>query len=835
MPAPWEPEAKLYLYKDGTGLWAVSPESSDPFYGDGLDLLKKVSKIETTVKALWTLESKGLRLDTRVSDSRLITDYEVLHSRREEFNKFCMKCNDRVRQREVNIEVASHLCTLPVDHPQWWAFCGQFLHSCSAKELEHYTGAQVRGVRGHVMFVPFYDLPGRPVGMRVYIYRGNRVKSFYLTFDRMHGTEVAHGGIAMGDTTRYDGNVVIAVDNMDLAFTVQQQRAKTAMSPLPLVVYNSKTDQWPILSQRVVFWAPARNMKAFVQARKIPNAAVTLELGSLSLEKVLMQHGDIHTWYSSVIRDAKPWMRAFKEYLVSLDVEHIDAALEEMQLTSVEKGQLLFECSPKERELINSSANFVEVEDCTYIGSTRIVERDNQWFSAQRNGSLSQVSNTTFRIKQSATFDKLGEFLVGELKHGDKTVEFFAPLGEISRNAGSWLRRWMIQNGVGVLRVVKSWESKLLDIALSFNDCAIEHIEGDAKVGWSKDLTKFQLPGLSVTGGGIDMTSKFFPMNGLAGENMDGTLVPRPILRKLLADTPFNRYFWALTALSLYNTTARFLKKPDRRVAVVGDSSFLELFCEAVGLSYEIVPGFVRSTQPKTMPDHDIPTGIQAVGEPSIVFKWAESIKSKNVIIPMSVFEAHTLMQPGWVMLPVQPGRWDRETTQNLQGLIPALIAQFQLLEGKKDMATLEATIATIKAYVAARFTNDDKPVSCEIIDDIQFVVRYDSMAGKELTDVERVMHYLFAMYVSGRVKLLTASRGRTASGKTILAAKSEMLVSRAVFQDHAGRGIGSLLTQVTPEFRKIIKADQDGVVHFKRAAWDAAFKAWEEKVRKFI
>lgn len=803
---------KLYLYPDDDGIWGVCEELD--FYGDTVEIMKHHFGVRSLEQVLWKLEETGCINDRREITDKVITSYEIARTKRRNSLKFWSKCQNQMHELDCDPNILKEIGAFPDDSWQWWEGFGRFLGSAKKDELEKTLGKSLGIKAKDVVILPYFDLPQRLCMLKVlYIQHGE-----LCCLDKpLIGREC--GGLFMSETVPYGTDIAIALDDPLLQLDIQYRRMRISSKPFPLIGYNKDTKYWPIWSTRLVFWGLEPTADMFKQARKNPQSAISTPQKAVDYLKLIDEN--VQGWFQCVMADAKPWMTALKEHLINIEQEYAEALLDQLQLTSEERGMLLYECDHDEKKVLQGLLSTEGIQKYVMIGDQKFIERENCWYATTPKGRLQRISNAIFTIDKSADFGSLGMYLIGTLSFENDTQIFRAPLNDFKKNPVAWLTKFMLDRGMGILQTIKAWNGRLLDVAYAFSASKIEHIVCSSKIGWSEDKTRFRFPTLTLYNGLIDDGDIGIPHGeGMPCLNVTEKTVAATYLQKLLAINNANRYFWAIFAMAVYNTCAVYFGLSKKKFGTIGNNKFVDIVSSALGLStvQPVVSSHGLRKTLRAIQCHDIPYFIRPESHFNMLAEWLEDIVDKNVIVGLTTAQAFTLGNKKWSFLPVKDVEDDISYMTEFDNLIPVLIKGVQRSTVETVEDPIKFALGIMKDWISGKIKDAD----LTIIDEAALLLRHHTPLGR-ISEGEKFVSTLVSLMKEGKIKV--GRTGYTKAFHEISIGDTVITVSRSVFSHLP---VSSQDTTIKALEKEGLLDDSDiSCLKIPRGKWDSICSTW--------
>lgn len=631
-------EHRFRVHPDESAVWGSCDTCG--FTGDGIDILKAKYNVQSIEAVLNRLEKSGAVEDV---PRDLILDYQMLKAKRDGWTQFMKEARENLSQHGCDNRVLSHMQASPPFNKDWYDGFGKFAGSARRELLCEMFGLSLNRQANDILILPYYDLPGRIANVRLVSYNSKGL----VISDRPTNRS---GGLFMLDTVSPSDEYVIAVEDPATACHLQLRQVANSPTTLPIVAWHPATTYWPIAPKRIIFWSPAPSVDTFNQARRLPGAHICTPSTTLDFNAILQERG-IKSWVHHVMMGSKPWALALKDTLLGMDEDAAIRFARTLEITPLETGELLFECTHDEKVVLTNILDLrSSVKNCT-IGDTKVIERDNAWWTHTDKGRLIQVTNSVFQLEHSANYGSKGSYLVGTVTVGERTERFMAPAEEFMSSPSRWLRRFALQKGMGLIQVTNGWDKRLVSIATTFHPEKIQHIESKAIVGWSDNLSRFSFPSVSLTGGRVDECDLGLPTDNMPCTKVTGHPTQRSVWKQFTDDTLVNRVFWAIAGCAAMNMSSRLLGHDQRKIGVIGQQRSLSTIASVLGLCTEHLGNPSGAQKLNELLVHDVPLCLYPMGGFGQFINWLEGSGVKNVIVPMSYTQATLIGGNDWMFV----------------------------------------------------------------------------------------------------------------------------------------------------------------------------------------
>jgi len=324
----------------------------------------------------------------------------------------------------------------------------------------------------------------------------------------------------------------------------------------------------------------------------------------------------------------------------------------ELDITPMESGEVFFECTASERERLSEILDLRASVRNTMLGDSKIIDRDNAWWTYTDKGRFVRVFNAPFSIDQSAHYEGKGSYLIGTVTTERKSERFMAPADVFMASPTKWLSKFALKHGMGLVRVMPGWDAKLIDISFQFNSEDIKHTDATAIVGWSDSFDSFRFPNLSLINGKVDECDMGLPTDDMPCVRVTGHPTKRSTWSAFTEDSPSNRVFWALMSCVAMNTSSRLLGHEPKKIGVIGPQRNLSLVATALNLPLvQAASANSISKRVGVYSMHDIPVCVVPTCGFKAFVNWLEGSGVRNILIHLGHLQAALLGGMDWVFV----------------------------------------------------------------------------------------------------------------------------------------------------------------------------------------
>lgn len=634
---PVNPEHKAVLHPDNSSVWAACQECG--FTGDSIDILRLKFKVQSVESVVLQLEQSG-HIKSISRDT--VAAYQMSKAKRTSWAKFIEESKQRLVKNQCDRRILAEFNALPPFRREWEEGFGKFAGAASRTELHQLLGTSLAKTSEDMLVLPYYDMPGRPANLRIVSYNSRGLSFVDKPMNRA-------GGLFMMETVPAGAEYAIAVDDPMIACKLQMHRMNSVLTPLPIVAWHPDLTYWPITPKRTVFWAPIPSVAMFNQARKVMGACICTPSNTVDFDKIL-QHKETKNWVHHVLVNSRPWVVALKEHLLAMDQAAAIMFAKDLDITPLEIGELLFECTQDEKQNLAGILDLRSSVKNVMVGDTKVIERDNAWWTHTEKGRLIRVLNATFSLEKSAHYDTKGSYLIGSMNMNDKTERFMAPASEFMSSPTRWLRAFGLRKGMGLLQTYAQWDNKLVDIATSLNPEKMTHVEGKAVVGWSPDMTKFSFPNVTLTNGRVDECDLGLPTDDMPCVGVTGHPTQRSTWKDFMEDTSVNRVFWSTLAGVAANICAKHGGYTPKRLGIIGPQRNMTLMAATLDMQcIQASPKTANKINAHSC--HDVPIGVLPQGPFKSFIDWLDVAGVYNIMVNLSHPQAALIGGKSWLFI----------------------------------------------------------------------------------------------------------------------------------------------------------------------------------------
>jgi len=804
---PVNSEHKFTLHPDDGSIWGSCGECG--FSGDSVDILQAKFRNLSVESVITRLEKDGLIKDV---SRELIMAYQLYRVKRNSWSKFLDDARKDLCNYGFDMRVLDAFGAPPPFKREWQEGFGKFVGRASRAALADMLNSSMTQIHRDMLILPYYDMPGRIANIRLVSYNKRGLAYSDKATNRS-------GGLFMLDSVSPSPEYVIAVDDPILACQIQMRRMESSLVNLPIVAWHPDTKYWPISPKRTVFWAPDPTVAMYRQARLVPGAYVCAQRNNINFESLLRER-DAKSWVHHVMVDSQPWALALKNTLLSMSELGAIKFAKELEITPLETGEILFECDSDEK------ARLVDVLDLRLSvrnimsGDSKIVERDNAWWTYTEKGRIVRVCNAPFAITKSAHYADKGSYLMGAVTVDGRSEQFMAPADTFMLSPTKWLRKFALRNGMGLVHTLPGWDAKLLDVSTKFNNEKIVHVDRKAVVGWSDSMDSFSFPKLCLINGKVDECDIGMPTDGMPCTKVTGHPTQRSVWSEFMKHTPANRVFWSVLSCISVNMASRLLGHPVRKVGVIGPQRHLSLVCSALDLGVvhaASTTGMSKKLNPYL--GHDVPVCLQPTCSFKALINWLEGSGVSNVLVSLSRAQASMLCGADWVFVDARDMSGSVAHLHAGTNLIADMVRVLQGI-GKLDKELTESGFLSLVASWARLNKCDHDNL---VITGAKELIARGSVYGA-LNMCESFLFALFTAIMENQVSVSRSTLARKLGDVDI----SEKLVrvSKNVLQKMATLISPGVLTKELSAFNCLQKSTSAEWL-ISRQSWDEQYARW--------
>jgi len=539
------------------------------FSGDSIELYQAGHGLKTPQDAVVELDRGNLlNVQTELSHAVVRSYVSYYIARRRKFTDFLERAQKQaidVHRAWLEIMQQNHIWQA-YSPTEWHQELGRFVGGATKKDLEA-LALEVNIPQGfsHFIVCPFYDVPGRLASLYLLGRRQN------LRVNLQEREAEREDGLMMLDANELHDDIVIALDDPIIALQMQRKNFADDSVPLKLVVYGQHTIKaWQSLSaRRIIFWNEEQGVDLFMQARKHPRAYIARRPQSTNIYD-LMQWKSLPVLLKAFRDSSVPWLEALKDFILEKPNDEVLETVRRLELTAYEMSRMLEICTADERARVQAILGDKPPDRYVHIAKMRVVEADGAWWIIRKN-QRELGCNAVIRIdKAKHAKDSSTNIYEGTVIANGKTVRFNDDMEDVEKKPLDWLRKKMMEGGLGVPVVQNSLKSHLITIAKQFHEPV--YVQGFSRVGWYSEEQAFIFPNFSIMDGRI--TDSAYAMSTLHSRIPAAHVYPLSYSEgdwdEALKKTPENAALWAGLASVMSNIVAPVVGVEPQMVGFVG-------------------------------------------------------------------------------------------------------------------------------------------------------------------------------------------------------------------------------------------------------------------------
>lgn len=798
---------KATLHPDNTAVWAVCQECG--FTGDSVDILKAKYQTQSVESVVIRLEHSGMMKSV---PRELVADYQLAKVRRASWTNFINESRHKLAKEQCDQRILQEFGALPPFRKEWQEGFGKFAGTANKEELCKLFDLNITRIADRMLLLPYFDMPGRLANLRIVSYNSKGMNYTDKSTNRS-------GGLFMLETVPANAEYVIAVDDPLVACKLQMHRMASVLTPLPIVAWHPDTRYWPIAPKRTVFWAPEPTVAMYNQARRVPGACVCTPSNTYDFNK-LLQHRDVKNWIHHAMVHAKPWAAALKEHLLSLPEDEALRFSRDLDITPLETGEILFECTNDEKQVLSSVLDLRSSIKNVMVGDIKVIDKDGAWWTHTEKGRLIRVSNAPFVLEKSAHYEGKGSYLIGSLAMDGRVERFMAPAEQFVASPARWLRTFALKKGMGLVQVFSSWDRRLIDVATLLSPEKMPHVDSRAVVGWTPDMTKFTFPCVTLASGRVDECDMGLPTDNMPCVKVTGHPTPRSTWKDLSEDTPINRVFWAVLACVAANACSRHSDYPVRKIGVIGSQRTLSMISTALDLytaQVGQINGLGKKLQEQTC--HDVPVCLLPVGKFKPFVDWLESSGVHNVLVSLNQSQAALLGGKDWLFVDAQDASGPMQVHAGTN-LLADVLRMVQTRLSPIDKLKPEVDILE-RMHVWGRANKCD--IEKTVFDGAAKLIIPESIFGSVPVH-EGFLFSLFSMIQADQISVSRAGFSKK-PGEVEMADKHIRVVKSVLQKMMLPVGVSALTEEL--ENAKWILKTTTNEWYLNRVSWDELYERW--------
>lgn len=423
----------------------------------------------------------------------------------------------------------------------------------------------------NVLTVPFKTLPGQYSGWLFIGRKGQTTTDHAFHILEVSSTrQLIESGVCMfdvlGSDTAYKrefGDTVFVCNDPIYALKLQAKHMRESDLPLPVIgTYNARIKRRSCVrelvsyniwhtqpSKRFLFWGPTLTPDLFNMASR---ANGFIYVSRKPLDDIRQRAS--HEWLLAMQKNAKHWTAVLEASLLDMPEETAIAFLNNLRIPAEQLHNFKRNCAACTQQLLDKNYRAVETLSKACVRGTEIIETDQGWFSKGKRSEC--VSNAILRLDRILATDDMDfePIYEGRVICGGASYPFRAPMSELERDPGNWIKRKLLSGDSKFPIIKRGWSPHLLDIARQFHEPEV--VREDGRFGWKANESRFSFPQFSLyLGGDIKEQSAHIVDEYAPARNFESPSVT-PDIAPLLNKTPSNELFWAATTCLAANVLA---------------------------------------------------------------------------------------------------------------------------------------------------------------------------------------------------------------------------------------------------------------------------------------
>jgi hypothetical protein len=379
---------------------------------------------------------------------------------------------------------------------------------------------------GHLLTVPYWDLPGR---IRAFAFLGrNGDRGVDEAFCRLPGYGIRAAGNEAGLAgldllLDHPSPNVVAVGDWMLLLQIQMRNFRVSGEPLPMVAWyddgaiRTQTAWNALGTRRPVFWSMT-GLDPFTIRQAAEQDALLSLAGPVAPTSSSINHYFRLNQGRDLIRVicklARPWAEVVRAWLLQ-NPDYGPQLWQRLEEIGADVSYLL--------RRVDAGCNITPPHlKSLKIGSLTVVERGDRWYSRRNSGREEEISDTVLRILAIVKDRRTEEsFYVGEIAHRGMVAPFVEAMETIEHKAFRWMQARMVDLGLGVPLCQKMVRNQLYDVAIGLHR---PKLVIDDLVKWVQAARDWKLPteqrvplapALPVP---ADLTTEFSVLPGISDE-----------------------------------------------------------------------------------------------------------------------------------------------------------------------------------------------------------------------------------------------------------------------------------------------------------------------------
>lgn len=641
---------------------------------------------------------------------------------------------------------------------------------------------------GDVLFIPFYDLPGR-VSRFQFIGREGRLELDWpakYTADSTH--KFRDPGLTFHpDLVKQMPSTVFAVEDLVIYLRLQAFHHSKSDKVLPLVNWydslTKRTDRaWNMFStSKVIFWCWDMTAAVVEQAIRVNGDICCTNLDDKSEAGVrhFINRSTPEAMLKMFEKQAKPWPEALDQWAARVSEEQVEDLLRQLQVRGCNLELHLARCSKTfqakaERVLATTTSRTVTTSNC------RVIEDCHGWSKLKNDGSLTALISDAVLKLDKAVYNPVDKqtYYQGRVLFNEHEVPFCESRKTLEKDTFGWMHDLLLKEQLGVMRYDHTWSNKAMNLALMFSN--VRQVAGLTSIGWNSDDNRIELPQFAIDFRGTVLNQdKALIMNSAPALRLEPPAVLTPIdLAPLTEDSDSSRIFWAGWLACAANILAPVVGVRTVGLAVVTESceSLVQAACASCGCNY--VPltrkSFDLARDEEYRHNWPVMIGLADQAQKVLLRELLDSsTEARNCIVRANWWQGRTLLLQGWNMLEAEADGIPAKLAMEAHKLLPAYLKNFF-----ERQLTIDSSATGLVQRVA-----DDVCVWLESVHADTTVVREAAgllRYGSEVND-DLVGEMLCNLLVEGKAQIVPQEFADTNS---IIRTKQGLFIPRSLLEN---------------------------------------------------
>jgi hypothetical protein len=395
-----------------------------------------------------------------------------------------------------------HLYEGPTED-QWERKMGGYIRAMSSRDLldalRHKSKKENRRARniryglfpgegwGHLMVVPFHDLPKRLLGFlcigkagRASDYRFLHTQSLWRV--ETEHQRVADSGLCMYDVLsqethdqrRYNGTIVVMEDPM-FAIRLQARHLRQSNNPLPLVStypgriqYKDVTHAWRLSVQHTwrlnpghgwVFWGRQLTPSLLEMAARTDSSIAITEPPSGR------DYSDVGQWLWRATQHRRHWSQLLEDTIMCRPKDELISFIQHTELGADLLQEFMKNCRRQTRKRLEEFLHAADKLGVVTVNHRLIQEDSSGWFLANTG---THICNGRLLIEQIKYVD--GRTVAsGRILADGGSLEFTEDMLRLQHRTFRWMHQKLMEAGKGNLVYRKGWSGWAAEIAMKLH------------------------------------------------------------------------------------------------------------------------------------------------------------------------------------------------------------------------------------------------------------------------------------------------------------------------------------------------------------------------------